>query len=273
MNDPIRVLIVDDELPARNRLIELCEKRSDVECVASCSGGQEAIDTCLKAKESNRPFNLILLDVQMPEVDGFSVLEGLYRDSHNPKPVVIFVTAYDQYALRAFDANAVDYLLKPYSDERFEIAIERALHVIHAGTVNTTVDQLVRLLDELKTSHDERVQKEPRYLDRVLLKERGRSHLLPVEKIRWIEAAGVYIKLHTRQGSYLQRELLGKIEARLDPSRFVRIHRSHLVNLDAVVEILQDSHGDYTLVLDEGSQLKLSRTYRDRFQRWLGQPL
>jgi two-component system LytT family response regulator len=204
--------------------------------------------------------------------------------------VVIFVTAYDRYALQAFDAHAVDYLLKPYSDERFEVALERARHFLQGAASDCSdADDLIArmqaLLSDVAPSPPPASRKATasapasapiklRYLDRIALKERGRVRLLPTDDIRWIGAADVYVEIHTVDGkTHLHRALLGDLEERLDPRRFVRIHRSHLVRVDLIDELLKDSHGTFTVVLDDRTMLKLSRSYRKRVQERLGQSL
>lgn len=274
MSRPLRTLIVDDEKPARQRLLTLLRSQPDVEVAGECAGGEAALRALEEEARSGQPIDIIFLDVQMPEVDGFDVLDTLYAESPGLLPVVVFVTAYDQYALRAFDAHAVDYLLKPYSDERFEVAFQRAMQFVRGESSDGMVEQMRALLDGLERSAGLIAGAEPPYLDRIVLKERGRAWLLPMHEIRWIGAAGVYVEIHTTSGkTHLKRELLGEIEKQLDPRHFVRIHRSHVVSLDAIEELLQDSHGAYTVILDDGTQLKLSRLYRAQVQERLGQSL
>ena len=185
----------------------------------------------------------------------------------------MLVTAYDRYALRAFDAQAVDYLLKPYADERFAVALDRAARFIRASGTGAALAQARGGLDALGRPGGEGGAGPP-YIDRIALKERGRVRLLPAADVRLVGAAGVYVEVHTVGGeTHLHRSLLAEMEGQLDPAAFVRIHRSHLVRLDAVVELLQDSHWAYTAVLDDGMTLKLSRSYRARVQGRLGQSL
>ena len=279
MSPSLRTLIVDDEKPARQRLLTLLRTKADVEVVEACAGGEAALEALAKAAEAGRPVDLVFLDVQMPELGGFDVLDILYADPPGPLPVVVFVTAYDRYALRAFEAHAVDYLLKPYSDERFEVALERAAQFVRGASpgeeaARDTVERMRALLDDLGRGTKAADVGSPAYLDRIVLKERGRAWLLPVADVRWIGAAGVYVEIYTTDGqTHLHRALLGELEEQLDPRAFVRLHRSHLVRLDAITELLQDSHGAYTAVLDDGTMLKLSRSYRARVQERLGQSL
>ena len=274
---PLRVLVADDERPARDRLLALLRARADVEVVGAADGGAAALGALRSAAGAGRPVDLLFLDVQMPEVDGFDVLDALADgalgddDGPGPVPAVVFVTAFDRYALRAFDAQAVDYLLKPYADERFGVALDRAARFARTQGAGGAVDRARGVLDALGGAEAPGVGP---YIDRIALRERGRVRLLPVDEVRWVGAAGVYVEVHTTAGaSHLHRALLGEVEGQLDPAVFVRIHRSHLVRLDAVVELLQDSHGAFTAVLDDGTHLKLSRSYRDRVQERLGQSL
>jgi two-component system LytT family response regulator len=275
MNRKLRVVIVDDEKPARLRLTALFERHSGVEVTAVCSGGQAALDSVSSAAGSGMPVDIIFLDVQMPEMDGFTMLESLYALPLEPKPVVVFATAHDAYALRAFDAHAVDYLLKPYSDERFEVALARAMRLVRSGASDSLVEQMRGLLGDLASSiaGPNAVAPHPEYLDRLALKERGRIRLINVSDIRWIAAAGVYVTVHTAQDQYLHREILGRLEAQLDPRQFIRIHRSHIVNLDFVHELMQDAHGDYAVVVKDAPPLKVSRMYRPRLEERLRQQL
>ncbi|GAB5521586.1 MAG: LytTR family DNA-binding domain-containing protein [Rhodothermales bacterium] len=264
---PIRVLIVDDEQPARQRLAALVEAQPDLALVATCPGGEAALDMLAATQP---PVDLVLLDIQMPEMNGFAVLERLVEVAPEPMPMVVFVTAYDQYALQAFEAQAVDYLLKPYSDERFMQAIERARQFLQGQQQGQVEAQMRALLARMAPP----ANPSPSYVDRIVLKERGRAWLLPTEQIRWVGAAGVYVEIHTIDSqTHLHRAALSDMAAQLNPDAFVRIHRSHLVRLSAIVELLQDSHGDYTVVLDDRTMLKLSRSYRVALQERLGQAL
>ena len=276
MSRPIRVLIVDDEKPARSRLLALLERQPAVQVTAACAGGREAVDVVSAAARSGTPIDVIFLDVQMPEMDGFAMLEALYALPHGQAPVVVFTTAYDEYALRAFDARAIDYLLKPYSDERFEVALTRAIRLARSGTSDALVANVRALLEDVAAgaaSGHRPAATRPGYLDRVAVKERGRVHLIDVADIRWISADGVYVTIHTARRAYLHREVLGPLEAQLDPRQFVRVHRSHLVNFDCVRELVQDAHGDFSMRLDDATTLKVSRTYRPRLEARLNQRL
>jgi two-component system LytT family response regulator len=276
--EPVRALVVDDEKPGRERLRRLLVRDGRVELAGACAGGAEAIERVRAASADGRPVHLLFLDVQMPELDGFAVVATLVGEMEaEVMPQVIFVTAHNEYALRAFDAHAVDYLLKPFSDERFQAALDRALRHVRAGRAHTMVAQLQALLGEHGTSATPAqmpVAGATRPLDRILLKGAGRVRLLPVDQISWIEAEGMYVKLHTRDGSvHLHRGLLGSLESSLDGHRFVRIHRSAIVNIDLVSELRQDAHGDYVAVLRDQTEVRVGRRFRDRLQARLGQRL
>jgi two-component system LytT family response regulator len=276
----VRVLAVDDEKPARERLRRLLERDARVQLVGCSAGGAEAIRTMQECAAANDPVHVLFLDVQMPELDGFRVIETLVgREAAAPPPAVIFVTAHDEYALRAFDAHAVDYLLKPFSDERFEAALDRAVTHVRAGRADALVSQLQTLLGAVGASRAMAdgvgaPARAPAALDRIVLKGGDRVRLLPVQQIAWIEAAGMYVNLHMRDGAvHLHRSLLGDLDAALDPRRFVRVHRSSIVNIDVVDELRLDAHGDYVVVLKDRTEVRLGRRYRSRLQERLGQPL
>jgi two-component system, LytTR family, response regulator len=284
MTTPLRVVIVDDEKPARERLRNLLRRDSRVEIAGCCAGGAEALTMLAEAQRSTRPAHILFIDVQMPELDGFGVIAKLVeRQGAGNVPVVVFVTAYDEYALRAFEAEAVDYLLKPYSDERFQATLDRALRHARAGMAQTLMSHMQALLGGAAVSASPHPPnnvagitpgQRSSPMDRVLVKGPDRVRLLPVEQISWIEADGVYVKLHTRDGAvHLHRGLLGSLDAALDNRRFVRIHRSAIVNIDVVSELRQDAHGDYIAVLRDRTEVRVGRRFRARLQARLGQPL
>lgn len=267
MNSPVRVLVVDDEKPARARLLALLKRHTDIEVTASVDCAEDALDVISSAAGSGAPVDIVFLDVQMPEVDGFSMLDSLHGLPVPSLPLVIFSTAYDTYAVRAFDAHAIDYLLKPYSDERFETALSRAVRMVRAGQPGLLTDQLRDLLSALAPPPSRN------YLDRLALKERGRVRLVSVSDVRWISAAGVYVTIHTIREAYLHREVLSRLEGQLDPRQFIRIHRSHIVNFDFVKELAQDAHGELDVILDNAPPLKVSRMYRARIEQRINQGL
>jgi two-component system LytT family response regulator len=275
MTTTVRVLVVDDEKPARERLRRLLERDPRVEVVGCCVAGAEALQIVQEATRAGAPVQLLFLDVQMPELDGFGVIAALDPQA---MPAVVFVTAHDEYAIRAFDAHAIDYLLKPFSDERFEAALDRALRHLRAGHAQVLLSQLQALLGPLgvtaTAAANSGAATTTTTLDRIVLKGTDRVRLLPVQQITWIEAAGMYVRLHLRDGSvHLHRSLLGDLDAALDQRRFVRVHRSAIVNIDVIEELQQDPHGDYTVVLKDRTEVRLGRRYRARLQDRLGQDL
>src|SRR5579875_1664350 len=273
----VRIVIADDEKPARDRLRHLLERDARLELVSSCAGGAEAVSIVRNERVSGRPVHLLLLDVQMPEMDGFDVVSALLDvRTMDGLPLIIFVTAYDDYALRAFETHAIDYLLKPFSDERFEASLDRAIRFVRAGDAQALMLQMRAMLNRLgQAGNETREDGAGRpALDRIVVKGSQRARILPVEQIVWIQAEGVYVNLHTRDGGvHLHRELLGTLDSVLDPQRFVRIHRSAIVNIDAVLELRQDPHGNFIAVLRGGAEVRVGRHFRSRLQARLGQNL
>jgi two-component system, LytTR family, response regulator len=274
----IRALIVDDEKPGRERLRRLLTRDNRVVLSGCCAGGAEALEALRAGARDGAPVHVMFLDVQMPELDGFGVLSALVHDAPPlAMPEVIFVTAHDEYALRAFDAHAIDYLLKPFSDERFQAALDRALRHVRGGHADAVMSQMQALLDGSSGRQPGTVPlpvpSKP-VLDRIVVRGSDRVRLLPVEQIIWIEADGMYVKLHTRDGaSHLHRALLGSLDRVLDARRFVRIHRSAIVNIDVVAELRQDAHGDYVAVLRDQTEIRVGRRFRARLQARLGQQI
>lgn len=280
----VRVLVVDDEKPARERLRRLLERDPRVQVAGCCVAGAEALRMLQEAARAGAPVQLLFLDVQMPELDGFGVIASLTQrvgedDQPSEMPAVVFVTAHDEYAVRAFDAHAIDYLLKPFSDERFEAALDRAIRHLRAGHAQALLSQMQALLGPggatgITGGGSVGTGATMTTLDRIVVKGTDRVRLLPVQQITWIEAAGMYVKLHLRDGTvHLHRSLLGDLDAALDKRRFVRVHRSAIVNIDVIEELQQDPHGDYTVVLKDRTEVRLGRTYRARLQDRLGQDL
>lgn len=257
----IRTVIIDDEPYARRRVRELLEGHNDVEVVGECGDGIEAILLI----ERQAP-DLLFLDVQMPEVDGLGVLERVRSDR---MPVVIFVTAYEKYAVRAFEACALDYLLKPYDEERFEKAVNRAKAQLRLEEeTGNRAQETLRFAPPAK----ERVAG-AKHLERVVVKTDGRVLFFRTDEIDWIEAYGNYVRLHVGRVTYLLREAISSMEDELDPSKFVRIHRSTLVNIERIKELQTMFHGQYAVVLRDGTELTLSRRYRIRLEATIGRPL
>jgi two-component system LytT family response regulator len=261
MSEKIRTLIVDDEPLARRNLRVLLEQDPQIEIVEECRNGREAV----KAVESLSP-DLLFLDIQMPEMDGFDVLEQV---GTNKVPAIIFVTAFDQYALKAFEVHALDYLLKPFDDNRFAHALKRAKMQIEAREINKVSKRLLALLEERETQRESSSGKKG-YLKRLMVKLANRVILLNVDEIDWIEADGNYAKLHVAKKSHLLREKMNDLESQLDPDKFVRIHRSIIVNLTRIKELHPHFNGDYIVVLDDGRQLRLSRSRREHLESKLG---
>lgn len=244
----IKALIVDDEPIARDRVRRMLREETDIEIVGECGNGKEAVAFI----NENKP-DLVFLDIQMPEINGFEVLQNI-----NPvkPPAIIFVTAYDHYAIQAFDVHALDYLLKPFNRERFKRAVERAHEQIEKAQTGKIDERLTSLLADLT--------KRKKYLERLVVKSVGRVFFLRTEEVDWIEAAGNYAKLHVGREGHLIRETMNGLESKLNPDKFLRIHRSTLVNIDRIKELNPLFSGDYTVMLKNGVELTLSRNYRDR---------
>ncbi len=255
MSSGMRVLVVDDEAPARRLLADLLRHDRDVASVTEAENGMAAVD----AIESDRP-DAVFLDVQMPGVDGFGVIEALGLEN---MPPVIFVTAFDRYALRAFDADAVDYLLKPFSNERFEHTMVKLK--ARRKLANTLGPHVMELVARRAAPGE--------IWDWLVIKGSETTRLVMASEIDWIEAAGNYVSLHVQGKESLYRANLGSIVKRLDPLRFVRIHRSHVVNIKALVELIPISHGEFEVVMRDGARLVLSRNYRVELEKRLGQSL
>jgi two-component system, LytTR family, response regulator len=264
---PIRTLIVDDEPAAREGMRQLLTGDRDVVLAGECANGREAA----AAIAAGAP-DLVFLDVQMPQLDGFGVLRRLDRAS---LPVVVFVTAHEQYALRAFEVHAVDYLLKPFSDERFREALERAKQQVRQGRLSELSWKLLALIQGYAPEQPALPVRRigPRYLERLVIKSGGRVTLLRVGEIEWIDAEGDYVRIHVGKQWHLLRETMKRLEAQLDPARFVRIHRSTIVNLERVKELQPFFHGEYVVVLYTGMTLKLSRGYREHLEAKLGRTI
>jgi two-component system LytT family response regulator len=250
----MRIVIVDDEPLARMRVRNLLAEENDVEIIAECANGEEAIH----AIEESPP-DVLILDVQMPEVDGFDVLQAV---GVGRVPVVIFVTAYERFALRAFESHALDYLLKPFDDERFEMAIERSRRRLSERQGGDIDVRLQALLSSVRGGSG--------YLQRLVVPTGNRNVFVRIEEIDWIEADRNYIRLHLRGKTHLLRENLGRIEASLDPAKFCRIHRSTIVNIDRIQAVEALFRGEYLVLLHDGTKLTSSRSYRRNLHRVMG---
>lgn len=239
----IRVLLTDDEPPARRKLAAHLRDEADVEIAGEAANGLEAVE-----KIGSLSPDLVFLDIQMPGLTGIDVVETVGPAA---MPPVVFVTAYDEYAVRAFDLEAVDYLLKPYDAERFRTAMERARRRLAGPGPAASLERLVAAL-------------RPRHLDRFVVRYGEKVLLVPARSVLRLEAEGNYVRVHTAEGSHLVRETLARLEERLDPRRFARVHRSEIVAIEAVRELLPWSHGDYVAVLRDGTQVRVSRRYQSR---------
>ncbi|HSR52548.1 MAG TPA: response regulator [Acidobacteriota bacterium] len=251
----MRVLIVDDEPPARRKLRRFLDDEGDVEVVGEAASGKEAVAAIRRLRPQ-----AVFLDIQMPEMDGFEVLRELERDVQEGfMPRIVFVTAYDQFALKAFEVAALDYLLKPFDRQRLSQALERLRREVEQAQRPDMQEGVQELLDHLRRRRQ--------YAKRIMVRSQGRVRFLKTDEIDWIQAAGNYAELHVGSRSHLLRETLSTLEERLDPEQFVRVHRSAIVNLDRVREVHPYSKNDYTIVLASGHKVRMSRRYRDRLEQ------
>jgi two-component system LytT family response regulator len=252
----LKVLVVDDEPLARQGLKLLLGRQDRVESVSEARNGREAI-----AILRERPLDLVLLDVQMPRMDGFAVVSAVGPDR---MPAVIFVTAHDQYAIRAFEIAALDYLLKPVTQERFALAFERAVGRIRTQPHDETARQVVAMLDAVASP--------PRRLTRFAIRSGERTIFVPVDDVDRIEAFQNYVRLHVGETTHLLHVPMNTIEGVLDPERFMRIHRSHIVNVQRISQLWTLAHGQYVIELRSGQRLQSGRTYGDKIRRVLTNP-
>lgn len=237
---PIETLIVDDERLARQRLRRMLETQPDIALVGECASGKEAADFL-----DRQPVDLMFLDIQMPEMDGFTLLESRISSRN---PMVVFVTAYDAHAVRAFEVNALDYLLKPFDEDRIDKCLQR-----------------VRSHHEVqKTSSPTRSRP-----NRIAVRSSGKVFFVKMEDIDWVEAADNYIVLHLGHETHILRETMNSITGRLDPEKFIRVHRSRIVNVERIKELQPWFHGEYLIVLSDGTQITLSRTYREKLMEFM----
>ena len=250
----IQALIVDDEPLGRERLRKLLQDEPDVEIIGECANGREAVATI----EKQSP-DLVFLDVQMPELDGFGVLREIQGER---MPAVIFVTAHDKFALRAFEVHAVDYLLKPFDRERFQTALRRALDHIKQHQTGELSQRLTALLAEVKPA--------PKHLERLAIKSSGRVIFLKTDDIDWIEADDNYVSLHVGAEAHLHRETMSAITEKLSSKKFLRISRSTIVNVERIKELQPLFHGEYVVILRNGAKLTLSRNYREALRQLMG---
>lgn len=262
----IRAIIVDDEPAARRGIRLLLERDGGVDIVGEAGTGSEAAELIRREKP-----DLAFLDVQMPGGDGF---EALAEVGPEAAPAVVFVTAYDEHALRAFEVNAVDYLLKPYDDLRFGAALQRAKSEVRRRQADQVNARLTQLLDYLQQNgRAAPAGRDEPAGDRILLKSSGEIFFLKADEIDWIEAEGDYMKFHVGGRAHLMRETMARLEARLDPKRFIRIHRSTIVNIDRLRKLSPSFAGEYAVILHDGTKLKLSRGYHERIAALLKEAL
>jgi len=249
----IRALIADDEPLARERITRLLSTESDVQVVSQCRDGLEAVTHIKQSKP-----DLAFLDIEMPEIDGLGILREIPAEA---TPVIIFTTAYDHYAIQAFEAHALDYLLKPFDEERFRRALQRARTHLENLRSKDLAARLLAALEEARPSTTES--------DRLVIKSGGKVVFMKLDEIDWVEAAANYVHIHAGTEGYYMRETMNSFEARLDPSRFIRIHRSTIVNLAKIKELQPCNNGEFIVVLRNGKELSLSRGFRDRIQNFL----
>lgn len=250
----IRTLIVDDELLARHKVARYLKDMPGVEIVGECANGLEAAQAIVEKHP-----DLVFLDIQMPELDGFGVIRAVGVEN---MPMVIFVTAFDQYAIQAFENQAIDYLLKPFNAQRFTSAVERAIQMLQRSARDEYDERLEILLEKLREKSN--------HIERITIKTANRLYFIKVDEIDWIEAAGNYVDIHIGDETHLLRETMNNLEAKLNPSRFVRIHRSTIVNIDRVKEMQPDVNNDYIVVMKTGKQLIMSRRNREKLNKIIG---
>lgn len=250
----VRTVIADDERLARQKMLVLLESEPMVKVVAECQDGRQT----LSAIRSLRP-DMLLLDIQMPDLDGFQVLSEISPDE---MPVVIFTSAYDQYAIRAFEANALDYLLKPFDQERLHHAVERARSELRKDRDREITHRILTLLSQVRSITPPTTELDTR----LVIKANGRVVFLDLDSIEWVEAAANYVRLNVGKESYLFRETISRISERLDANHFVRIHRSTIVNVRKIKELIPVNSGEYVVVLKSGRELSCSRGYRSALQ-------
>ncbi|HEV2575575.1 MAG TPA: LytTR family DNA-binding domain-containing protein [Acidobacteriaceae bacterium] len=246
----IPTVLADDEVLARQKLRQMLREDPEIEIVGECASLTETIELV----RSTRP-RLLFLDIRMPGGDAFQVIDELSNRGNFKMPQIIFTTAYDSYALRAFEIDAADYLLKPYTNDRLQVALQRVCRQIKADQFGVS-----------ETTHSPR---ENGYSKRIVFKSRGRIIFLPVSQIRWIGAEENYVRISTDNEMHLLRETMARIEEKLDPQTFLRIHRSSIVNLQFVKEVRTEGNGESAVVLLNGQKLVMSRSYRTRINEWL----
>ncbi len=252
MNDKIKTIVIDDEPLACKRIVNLLEEDKEIHIAAVCKDGNEAIE-----KINDLQPDVVFLDIQMPEINGFEVLRKIDTDY---LPVIVFVTAYDEYAIKAFEVHALDYLLKPFDKARFFDALEQAKKAVHQSSDEFIKEKLNDFLQSFDNSQ--------RPLQHMMIKASDRYFFLKAEDIDWIESAGNYVKIHSGDKNYLIRDTMENMVKKLDSNLFFRIHRSTIVNVNKIRELEQWFHGDYKVIMKDGEKLKMSRNYKDLLQRF-----
>lgn len=260
----MRTIIIDDEPHAREGLRIRLKDYKEIEIIAECGSGSEAVEKINKISP-----DLVFLDIQMPGMNGFEVLKNLNSDN---TPMIIFVTAYDKYALKAFEFHAVDYLLKPIDKSRLRDAINFAIDEIENRRLKIYSKKFKALADEYLNliSNRQKSIEDEKFISRISVKNKNVVKIIPVSEIDWIEAQGDYVYIHVDKEKYLLHNSLNALENKLNPEIFIRIHRSLIVNIDRVEKLKSNGHGDYELFLKDGTKLKMSRTYRENFQKLSG---
>lgn len=258
----IRTLIVDDEPLARDGIRLLLEADPEFVLIGECADGVQALD----AIKNSHP-DLVFLDIQMPLMSGFDVLKALPAES---LPLVVFVTAYDSYAIRAFEVHALDYVLKPIDQNRFQVTLARIKADLKNRQTSLLTARMTALLEALRRD-DITIDAQPGFLNRFVIKEPERIYFVTADEVDWIEAADYYVQLHTGKKVHLIRDTLNRLESQLDPAKFLRIHRSTIVNITRIKELKRHFQNEYVVVLHDGTTLKLSRGYRDNISALLGE--
>jgi two-component system LytT family response regulator len=259
----IQTLVVDDEPLAREGILLLLKKDPEIEIIGECNNGRQAVKVL-----KDESIDLLFLDIQMPEMNGFQVLEDISSEN---MPVVIFVTAYNQYAIQAFKVHALNYLLKPFSDEQFYTALKHAKDYIKMKNFKELSKRMINLLENHSTDilGKEISQKDSKYINRIAISSTGRVYFIKVNEIEWIEASDYYVQLHTGNKTHLLRETMNNLETKLNPAKFMRIHRSTIVNLDCIQGIEPYFNGEYLVILNNGTKLKVSRNRKDSLKKIL----
>ena len=269
MPAPLRVLIADDEPLARKRLRTLLDREDDVEVVAEAASGAEAVESIEALLAEGRPADVAFLDVQMPGTTGLGVVRAVGPER---MPVTVFVTAFDQHAVEAFELTALDYLTKPFENSRFEAALARAREAVRSRDRDAIHAKLLALLDgrPVRSPEPETTSRRPEYLERIAVEMRGQVRVVPVAEVDWLDVDGDYVAVHASGSVHLIRDTLSALEDRLDPADFFRVHRSTIVRLDRVEALLTAPGGDYAVKLRDGPRLKVARGRRDALAERLG---